>query len=44
MQALLHFVGDGRKLRRDVVKSILSQLRGLRATVARLDSFRFYSR
>ncbi len=36
-------MSDGRKLRRDVVKSILSQLRSLRATVARLDSFRFYS-
>ncbi len=43
-RALVNFVTDGRKLRRDVVKDILKQLRTLRETISRLDSFRFYSR
>ena len=43
-KALLGFVSDGRKLRRDVVKDILRQVKELRSVVSRMESFRFYSR
>lgn len=43
-QELLHFFSDGfGNLRKNVVQNLLKQLVQLRKTIAKLDSFRFYS-
>jgi hypothetical protein len=40
---LLHFFSDGRKLRKRVVQELVQKLTLLRATIAAMDTYRFYS-
>lgn len=42
--ALCRFVSDGVTLRTDVVRKLISQLRGLQKAISSLDSYRFYGR
>lgn len=41
---ILSFMSDGKRIRRDIVCSLLTELRKLRDVISQLDGFRFYSR